>query len=155
MEKMPRYASAVSPLYVGRIDGKVIVAELSFLVWSTDQKGAGASFATYEEAKQFLSKMVSEAPAEFGISSPASFQIYALIGTEWNVVAGFALAKTMDQLGINVPLTTLKESRDALEKEMVTRAMRKHQGNVSAVSSELGVSRPTVYELLEKFGIRQ
>jgi two-component system NtrC family response regulator len=50
---------------------------------------------------------------------------------------------------------TLKEARAALEKEMVQRALRKYDGNITLAAEELGVSRPTLYELIEKLGIVQ
>jgi two-component system, NtrC family, response regulator len=51
--------------------------------------------------------------------------------------------------------TTLKEAREALEKDFLTRSLHRHNGNVSAAASELGISRPTIYELMEKFGFRK
>jgi two-component system NtrC family response regulator len=49
--------------------------------------------------------------------------------------------------------TTLKEVRDAVEKEMIQRALKRHSGNVTRAAAELDVSRPTMYELMEKFAI--
>jgi two-component system NtrC family response regulator len=49
--------------------------------------------------------------------------------------------------------TTLKEAREAVEKEFVQRALKRHNGNVTRAASELDVSRPTMYELMEKLGI--
>ena len=48
---------------------------------------------------------------------------------------------------------TLKEAREALEREMVERALRKHSGKIVPAATELGISRPTFYELMEKLGI--
>jgi two-component system NtrC family response regulator len=48
---------------------------------------------------------------------------------------------------------TLKEAREAAEREVVERALRKHSGNISVTAAELGISRPTLYELMEKLGI--
>lgn len=55
-----------------------------------------------------------------------------------------------------VPLAglTLKEARDALERDMVTRALQRHGGNISAASAELAISRPTLYEFMDKYGLR-
>ena len=52
-----------------------------------------------------------------------------------------------------LPKTTLKEARESVEKEMVSQAMKRHAGKVSLAAAELGVSRPTFYELMEKLGI--
>ena len=47
----------------------------------------------------------------------------------------------------------LKEAREALERELVNQALEKTDGNISAAAKELGVSRPTFYELMNKLGI--
>ena len=51
-----------------------------------------------------------------------------------------------------LPLT-LKEAREALERDMLERALKTHGGKVTAAAKELGISRPTFYELMEKLGI--
>jgi two-component system NtrC family response regulator len=48
---------------------------------------------------------------------------------------------------------TLKEARDALEKELTIKALARNSNNLSKTAIELGISRPTLYDLLEKFGI--
>jgi transcriptional regulator of acetoin/glycerol metabolism len=40
-----------------------------------------------------------------------------------------------------------------LEREMVGRCLRKHAGRITSAALELGISRPTLYELIEKLGI--
>lgn len=45
---------------------------------------------------------------------------------------------------------TLKESRDRLERDMLVTALKKNDGNVAKSSEELGVSRPTFYDLMKK-----
>ncbi len=50
---------------------------------------------------------------------------------------------------------TLREAIDELEKEMVQKALNRHKGNISKVASELGISRPTLYDLLKEFGINK
>jgi two-component system NtrC family response regulator len=52
-----------------------------------------------------------------------------------------------------LPASTLKAAREHLEREMVIQALRRNAGKISAASSELGISRPTLYELMEKLGI--
>lgn len=47
----------------------------------------------------------------------------------------------------------LKEARETLERELVNQALERTDGNVSAAAKELGVSRPTFYELMNKLGI--
>jgi two-component system NtrC family response regulator len=48
----------------------------------------------------------------------------------------------------------LREAREALEKDLIDRALAKNKGNMTKVAEELGISRPTLYELMEKLGIR-
>jgi len=48
---------------------------------------------------------------------------------------------------------TLREAREKVEKELVEGALRRHGGKITSAAQELGVSRPTLYELLEKLGI--
>ena len=55
--------------------------------------------------------------------------------------------------GDNASGSTLKEARDSLDREMVQRALKRHGGKIAPASSELGISRPTFYELMEKLGI--
>lgn len=47
----------------------------------------------------------------------------------------------------------LKEAREAVERDIVNRALRKHNGKITPAAAELGISRPTFYELMEKLGI--
>jgi len=49
--------------------------------------------------------------------------------------------------------TTLREARENVEREMVEKAVRKHGGNMTAVAADLGISRPTLYELMGKLGL--
>jgi two-component system NtrC family response regulator len=50
---------------------------------------------------------------------------------------------------------SLKEARETVEREMVQRALRKHSGKIAPAAAELGISRPTLYELMEKLGIQR
>jgi two-component system NtrC family response regulator len=49
--------------------------------------------------------------------------------------------------------STLKDARENVEREMVQQALRKNSGKITAAAVELGISRPTLYELMEKLGI--
>jgi len=50
---------------------------------------------------------------------------------------------------------TLREAREELDRSMVSRALSRNSGNVSKAASLLGISRPTLYELMEKLGIEK
>jgi two-component system NtrC family response regulator len=52
-----------------------------------------------------------------------------------------------------MPPQTLKEARESVEREIVQDALRRHRGKITSAALELGISRPTLYELMEKLGI--
>jgi two-component system NtrC family response regulator len=51
--------------------------------------------------------------------------------------------------------TSLKEAKENLERAMIQQALRKHSGKITSASVELGISRPTLYELMDKLGIQK
>jgi two-component system, NtrC family, response regulator len=53
----------------------------------------------------------------------------------------------------SLPGVTLKEAREQAEREIVLQALKRSAGKISAAAIELGVSRPTLYELMEKLEI--
>ena len=52
-----------------------------------------------------------------------------------------------------VPAATLKEARENIEREMIELTLKRHSGKISSAAAELGISRPTLYELMDKLGI--
>ena len=48
---------------------------------------------------------------------------------------------------------TLKDAREALEKELIAGALFRHSGILANAARELGISRPTLYYLMDKLGI--
>ena len=55
-----------------------------------------------------------------------------------------------DSAAINL---NLKEARETAEREVVQKALRKHSGKIAPAAADLGISRPTLYELMEKLGL--
>jgi two-component system, NtrC family, response regulator len=47
-------------------------------------------------------------------------------------------------------VVTLKDARQEFERELIARALRQFDGNVSKTAKALGISRPTLYELMER-----
>jgi two-component system NtrC family response regulator len=51
------------------------------------------------------------------------------------------------------PPRSLREVREGAEREVVQQALLRHNGKMSRAAEELGISRPTLYELVEKLGL--
>lgn len=51
------------------------------------------------------------------------------------------------------PVVTLKDARQQVERQMVKRALCRHSGKIAGAARELGISRPTLYELMDKLNI--
>src|SRR6266700_4219242 len=49
--------------------------------------------------------------------------------------------------------TTLKQAREQVERELIQQALKKNSGRITSAAADLGISRPTLYELMEKLGI--
>jgi two-component system NtrC family response regulator len=65
------------------------------------------------------------------------------------------MASDLELTGASNPAQpqTLKEAREEVERGIVQDALRRHRGKITSAAQELGVSRPTLYELMEKLGI--
>jgi len=48
---------------------------------------------------------------------------------------------------------TLKQAREQVERELIQQALKKNSGRITSAAADLGISRPTLYELMEKLGI--
>jgi two-component system, NtrC family, response regulator len=76
------------------------------------------------------------------------------------VIMGTGKRLAIEDLELNMqnPLphgNSLKEAREALEREMVLEALKRHSGKIAPAALELGISRPTLYELMDKLGIKK
>jgi len=65
---------------------------------------------------------------------------------------------TAEDLGLapaeEAPMLNLRHLRDEVERRAVLNAMARCDGNIVRASELLGVSRPTLYDLLRRFGLR-
>ena len=52
-------------------------------------------------------------------------------------------------------IRTLKEAREAVERELIVQVLQKNHGNISQAATDLGISRPTLYELMDKFNLKK
>ncbi len=53
------------------------------------------------------------------------------------------------------PVRSLREAREAVERTLIEQSLRRHRNKISAAAAELGISRPTFYELMEKLGMKK
>jgi two-component system NtrC family response regulator len=49
--------------------------------------------------------------------------------------------------------TTLKQARERVERELIEQALKRNSSKITSAAADLGISRPTLYELMEKLGI--
>src|SRR5690606_28278274 len=65
---------------------------------------------------------------------------------------------TADDLGLQVsdeaPMLNLRVAREEAERQAVLKVMARVEGNVARAADLLGISRPTLYDLLNRFGLR-
>ncbi|WP_024328398.1 PEP-CTERM-box response regulator transcription factor [Thioalkalivibrio sp. ALR17-21] len=61
----------------------------------------------------------------------------------------------LDHLTEEAPSPRLREVRNSAEREAILRAMARSNQNIAQAADLLGVTRPTVYSLLDKLGLRE
>ncbi len=50
---------------------------------------------------------------------------------------------------------SLREAREGLERELILRTLARHNGNMTRTAADLQISRPTLYELMDKLSIKK
>ena len=75
----------------------------------------------------------------------------AVIMAEGNVIASADLGLDNE---IENPMLNLRQVREVAEKQAVVRVLGRADGNLSKAAEMLGISRPTLYELLDRFELR-
>jgi len=55
--------------------------------------------------------------------------------------------------GMSSRTTTLRQAREHVEREMIEQALKRNSGKITSAAADLGISRPTLYELMEKLGV--
>lgn len=79
----------------------------------------------------------------------------AVIMAETSVISAADLDLPVPVSGNSPPLSnTLREAREAAERDAVRRALEKAGGNVSQAAKLLDISRPTLYDLMRQHNIR-
>ncbi len=66
-----------------------------------------------------------------------------------------ALSAGTTSLDNEAQTDTLKEVRENAEKERITSALLNHSGNISRAAKELDVTRPTLYDLIKRYNIKE
>ena len=66
-------------------------------------------------------------------------------------------AKDLELDGLTIPSlpANLRQVRDQAERQAIQRALSMDDGNVSRAAELLGISRPTLYDLMNKHGLKQ
>lgn len=54
---------------------------------------------------------------------------------------------------ITTELTSQVSTLEEMEKEMIRKAIERNEGNISAIASQLGITRQTLYNKMKKFGL--
>jgi two-component system NtrC family response regulator len=75
----------------------------------------------------------------------------AVIMAEGNVITSADLGLDNE---IENPMLNLRQVREIAEKQAVVRVLGRAGGNLSKAAEMLGISRPTLYELLDRFELR-
>ncbi|MCK5914190.1 MAG: AAA family ATPase, partial [Desulfuromusa sp.] len=57
--------------------------------------------------------------------------------------------------GFNYTGMTLRDARQQVERTLLQQALERSQGNILKAAEELDVSRPTLYDLLKRYGLQE
>ncbi|MGV8989993.1 MAG: PEP-CTERM-box response regulator transcription factor [Thiobacillus sp.] len=77
----------------------------------------------------------------------------ATIMAEGNQITVDDLGFKADQVG-HLPLN-LRQARENAERMAITQALVRSEGNIAQAAEQLGITRPTLYDLMAKIGMKQ
>ena len=69
--------------------------------------------------------------------------------------AALELSPAGDQRPEQIAVQTLQEARENAERAVIERALAETDGNISRTAQILGISRPTLYQLLKQLGLKK
>lgn len=79
----------------------------------------------------------------------------AVILEDSDTISALALELKGDvELVEQIDSVNLKQAKEALERQLLARALSQFGGNISQAAEELGVSRPTLYTMMQKYGMK-
>lgn len=83
----------------------------------------------------------------------------AIIMTDSSFIEPSALGLAKDPPDVEIEKKhesiSLKEARKRLEIDLIEAALEKHRGNIKYAAKELGISRPTLYDLITKYHLNK
>ena len=99
----------------------------------------------------------------FGDSPAASFRpndYLALASVSFVCFLGSGGAPTLGRetragAAGSLRLKPLKDAREAAEREIIVATLKRHKGKIAPSAAELEISRPTLYELIEKLRVQK
>jgi two-component system, NtrC family, response regulator len=77
----------------------------------------------------------------------------ALVLTEGPFIGPSDLELAFPETSAHSSGCTLREAREELEREIISKKLLENGGNVSRTAKHLGISRPTLYELMSRYGL--
>ena len=142
------------------------IGEVTINVPPLRERMGGATVLAHAMLRKF-SNVRGRPKRGFTEEATAALEAYAWPGNvrelENRVKTAMIMAETpmltAEDLGLkestdSALLFNLKEVRTRAERQAIRQAMSITEGNVSKTAELLGVSRPTLYDLMEKYGIR-
>ncbi len=78
----------------------------------------------------------------------------ALVLSDGKMISPAELELSAPADGKEISQGTLKEARQEFERDIIARALKENGGNISKTARAIGISRPTLYELMERHGLR-
>jgi two-component system NtrC family response regulator len=142
------------------------IGEVTINVPPLRERVGGATVLAHAMLRKF-SNVGGRPKRGFTEEATAALEAYAWPGNvrelENRVKTAMIMAETpmltAEDLGLkestdSALLFNLKEVRTRAERQAIRQAMSITEGNVSKSAELLGVSRPTLYDLMEKYGIR-
>jgi two-component system, NtrC family, response regulator len=78
----------------------------------------------------------------------------ALVLADGNIISAVELELALSDDGHENGQASLKEATQKYERSLITRALEKFDGNISKTARVLEISRPTLYEMMERYGLR-